>query len=95
MWLLAKPAPLYNTDADQTEWFATGEETPEVMALQADKARDRRDAASIAAQARELFEEWITEEEAGYKGEIPWEEFKREINAGRPPHGRPFRESSS
>ena len=62
------------------------------MALQADKTKDRRDAASIAAEARELFEEWEAEEEAGYKGEIPWEEFKREINAGRPLHGGPFPE---
>lgn len=62
------------------------------MALQADKTRDRRDAASIAAEARELFEEWAAEEENGYGGEISWEEFKPEINAGRPPHGRPFRE---
>ena len=62
------------------------------MALQADKTKDRRDAASIASEARELFEEWESEEKAGYRGEIPWEEFKREINAGRPPHGRPFPE---
>ncbi len=62
------------------------------MALQADKTRDRRDAASIAAEARELFEEWATEEESGYSAELSWEEFKREINAGRPPHGKPFRE---
>ncbi|MGH3087698.1 MAG: hypothetical protein ACRDSJ_10340 [Rubrobacteraceae bacterium] len=65
------------------------------MALQADKTRDRRDAASIAAQAHKLFEEWTAEEEAGYKSEVSWEEFKRDLNAGRPPHSRPFRESSS
>lgn len=62
------------------------------MALQADKTRDCRDAASIAAEARELFERWETEEESGYRGELSWEEFKRQINAGRPPHGKPFRE---
>ena len=62
------------------------------MALQADKTRDLRNAASIAAEARELFEEWATEEESGYRGEVSWEEFKREINTERPPHGRPFRE---
>ena len=63
------------------------------MALQADKTKDRREAASIAAEARELFEEWAAEEEAGYKGEISWEEFKKEIDAGRPPHSTPFRDS--
>lgn len=63
-----------------------------IMALQADKTKDQSDAASIAAEARELFEEWAAEEEAGYRGESPWEEFKREINIGRPPHSRPFRE---
>ena len=62
------------------------------MALLADKTKDRRDAASIASEARELFEEWEGEEKAGYRGEIPWEEFKWEINAGRPHHGRPFPE---
>lgn len=62
------------------------------MALQADKTKDQRDAASIAAEARELFEEWASEEEAGYRGEVSWDEFKRDLNAGRPPHDRPFRE---
>lgn len=62
------------------------------MALQVDKTRDRRDAASIASEARELFEEWAAEEDSGYGGEISWEEFKREINAGRPSYGGPFRE---
>lgn len=65
------------------------------MALQANKTKDQRDAASIAAQARELFEEWAAEEEAGYRGEVSWEDFTRELNAGRPPHSRPFRESPS
>ncbi len=64
------------------------------MALQADETKDKRDAVSIAAQARELFGEWADGEEAGYKGEVSWEEFKRELNVGRPPHGKPFRESS-
>jgi hypothetical protein len=50
------------------------------MALQPDKTKDQRDAASIASQARDLFEQWTAEEEAGYRGEVPWEEFKREIN---------------
>lgn len=63
-----------------------------VMALHADRTKDQRDAASIAAEARRLFEGWVAEEEAGYEGEISWEEFKREINTSRPPHGRPFRE---
>ncbi len=58
------------------------------MALQADETKDERDTASIAAQARELFGKWEAEEEAGYKGEVPWEEFKRELNAGRPPHAK-------
>lgn len=64
------------------------------MALQADKTKDRRDAASIATEARELFSEWAAEERAGYGGEVPWEEFKRDLNEGRPSHGRPFREPS-
>ncbi len=62
------------------------------MALQADKTKDRRDASRIAAEARELFAKWAAEEEAGYAGEVPWEEFKRDVNAARPPHGRPFRD---
>lgn len=62
------------------------------MALQADKTQDQRDAASIAQQARELFGQWAAEEEAGYRGEVSWEEFKREINAARPFHSRPFQE---
>ncbi len=62
------------------------------MALQVDKTKDRRDSASIAMEARELFERWAAEEDAGYTGEVSWEEFKREIDAGRPPHGKPFRE---
>jgi hypothetical protein len=65
------------------------------MALQTDKTEDRREATSIAAEARELFEEWAAEERAGYRGEVPWEEFKRELDKGRPPHSRPFRDSSS
>lgn len=63
------------------------------MALKADKVKDQRDASSIAAQARELFAEWADEEEAGYTGEVSWEEFKRELDAGRPPHNKPFQES--
>jgi hypothetical protein len=65
------------------------------VALRTDKAKDRRDTASIAAEAQKLFGEWAAEEEAGYRGEVSWEEFKREINVGRPPHSSPFRESSS
>ncbi len=65
------------------------------MALQADKTRDRRNAASIAAQAQELFSEWEAEEEAGYTGEVSWEDFKRDLDDGRPPHGKLFREPSS
>ncbi len=64
------------------------------MTLQADRTKDQRDAASIAAQARELFGEWAAEEEAGYRGEVSWEEFKRDLNAGRPSHSRPFPEPS-
>lgn len=70
------------------------EEVPEIMALRADEAKDQRDAASIVAQARGLFEEWAAEEEAGYRGEVSWEEFKQELNSGRPPHSKPFPESS-
>lgn len=64
-----------------------------IMALRADKMEDRRDTASIAAQARELFGEWAAEEEVGYRGEVSWEEFKRDLNAGRPPHNKPFQKS--
>lgn len=64
------------------------------MALQADKTKDQRDAASIAREARELFGEWAAEEQADYRDEVSLEEFKREIDSGRPPHNRPFRESS-
>lgn len=64
------------------------------MALQAEKTKDQRNTDSIAADARKLFRKWANEEKAGYSGEIPWEEFKREINAGRPSHNKPFRESS-
>lgn len=63
------------------------------MALKADKMKDRRDPASIAAQARELFGEWAAEEEYGYRGEVSWEAFKRDLDTGRPPHNRPFQES--
>ncbi len=63
------------------------------MALRADRTRDHRDTVSIAAEARDLFEKWAAEEEAGYKGELPWDEFKWEINVGRPPHSKPFQES--
>ena len=64
------------------------------MALQADRTKDRRDTASIAAQARELFGEWAAEEESGYASEVSWEEFKRDLDTGRPPHNRLFQESS-
>lgn len=64
------------------------------MAQQADKTKDYRDTVSIAVEAHELFEKWATEEEAGYKGEVSWDEFKRELDAGRPPHSKPFQESS-
>ncbi len=63
------------------------------MALQVDKKKDLRNAASIAAEARELFSEWESEEAAGYKGDIPWEKFKRALNDERPSHSRPFLES--
>ena len=63
------------------------------MAQQADKIKDQRNAASIAAKARELFGEWADEEKAGYRGEVSWEEFKRDLDTGRPSHSRPFRES--
>jgi hypothetical protein len=36
------------------------------------------DGASIAAEAHKLFGEWAAEGEAGYGGEVSWEEFKRE-----------------
>lgn len=63
------------------------------LTLQADKTKDGRSATSIAAEARELFGEWEAEEEAGYRGEITWDEFRRDLDAERPPHGKLFRES--
>ncbi len=63
------------------------------MALQADKTKDQRNAASIAAEASELFGAWAAEEEAGYRGEVTWDEFKRDLDAERPPHSRLFGES--
>jgi hypothetical protein len=95
LYLLVKLAPLYNDEADKPRLSAAENEVFTLMALQPDKTKDRRDAASIAAEARELFEEWAAEEEAGYKGEVSWEDFKRELNEGRPPHSRPFRNLSS
>lgn len=62
------------------------------MALKADKTKDPRDASRIAEEARRLFATWEAEEKSGYAGEISWAEFKREINASRPPRSRPFRE---
>ena len=43
------------------------------MALQTEKTKDRRDPASMVAEARELFEERAAEEEAGYGGGVLWE----------------------
>lgn len=63
------------------------------MALQAEKTEDQRSVVSIAAEARELFGEWAAEERAGYRGDITWEGFKRDINSERPPHSRPFQDS--
>lgn len=60
------------------------------MAMQADKTKDQRNTTSIAVDARELFREWEDEEKAGYEGEISWEDFERELNAGRPSHNKPF-----
>lgn len=65
------------------------------MALKTDKTEDRRDVAAIAAEARELFEKWEAEEEAGYTGDVSWEELKRDLDAERPPRGKLFREHSS
>jgi len=84
--------PLYNTHTGKRSGRRP-ERRCLIMALQANKTKDQRNAASIAAEASELFGAWAAEEEAGYRGEVPWEEFKREINAERPPHSRPFPES--
>lgn len=51
------------------------------MASTADETKDRRDAASIAEEARELFGEWEAEEEAGYTGEVSWGDLKRDLDA--------------
>ena len=40
------------------------------VALRTDKAKDRRDTASIAEEAHKLLGEWEAEEEAGYRGEV-------------------------
>lgn len=65
------------------------------MTIQPDKIRKKpMNTKSMAVDARELFRGWRNEEEAGYTGEIPWEEFKRELNAGRPSHNKPFQEYS-
>ena len=50
----------------------------------------QRPPAPSPERARELFERWAEEEAAGYRGEVPWEEFKRDLNEGRPAHGKPF-----
>jgi hypothetical protein len=63
------------------------------MALQAGRVKDQRSADSITAEARELFGKWVAEEEEGYRGDVSWEELKRDLNAERPPHSRPFKES--
>lgn len=68
---------------------------PTIVALHTDKTKDRRDAASIAAEAHELFEGWAAEEEAGYRGEVSWEEFKRDLNGERPSHSKPFPDAPS
>ncbi len=61
--------------------------------LQADKTKNQRSTTSIAAEARELFGEWVAEEEAGYRGEVTWDEFMRDLDVERPPHGKLFHES--
>lgn len=40
-------------------------------------------AADPSARARELFVRWAAEEEAGYEGEVSWEEFKEALDAER------------
>lgn len=37
---------------------------------------------STGQQARDLFARWAAEEEAGYDGEVPWEELKRSPDSG-------------
>jgi len=49
---------------------------------------DRDDAGEAAAgipsqRARGLFARWAAEEEAGYEGEISWEEFKAALDSER------------
>lgn len=56
--------------------------------------RERRAATVIVEEARELFAQWAAEEEAGYRGEVSWEAFKKALNEERPKDGRPFPESS-
>ena len=61
------------------------------------KKHGETDAADPSARARELFARWAAEEEAGYEGEVSWEEFKETLNAERrsPEHRKLFTESSS
>lgn len=65
------------------------------MGRQTKAADQLRDTAVIAEEARDLFARWAAEEEAGYEGEVSWEAFKNALNEERPPHSKPFPESSS
>lgn len=58
------------------------------------ETRERKDASVILEEAREMFERWAAEEEAGYESEVSWETFKRALNEERPEGGKPFPESS-
>lgn len=62
------------------------------MTPRMDKIEDQTDTAAIAQRARELFARWTAEEEAGYEGEVSWEEFKKALDEERPSHRELFPE---
>ncbi len=54
-----------------------------------DKQTEReRETVANAQQARDLFARWAAEEEAGYEGEVSWEELKRSLDSERHPPER-------
>ena len=53
------------------------------MSRQTKKHGEDTAAADPSARVRELFARWTAEEEAGYEGEVSWEEFKEALDAER------------
>lgn len=52
------------------------------------QTQTEREAVATARRARALFARWTAEEEAGYEGEVSWEELKRSLDAERRPPER-------